>query len=355
MQGHFAQTILSWYDINRRELPWRDIADPYRIWVSEIILQQTRVSQGYDYYQRFVEAFPTVEALAEASQDEVMRQWQGLGYYSRARNLHAAARQVVELGHFPTDYEGVRALRGVGDYTAAAICSFAYDLRVAVVDGNVYRVLGRYWGIDEPIDTARGKRTFATMAHELLPVARVADYNQGLMDFGAIQCVPQSPQCPQCPLAPTCQAYRDDRVGELPVKAHKTRTSDRYLVYLCILTPEGYWLHRRDGDDIWKGLYEFPLLEFDHQATIDEVREHPFVSDLSEAAWSIVKTQIRHILTHRVIHADAYHVTFEAPHSESPEGFLCVSPEALANYPMPRLVQQIAHALASHNGSRTSN
>lgn len=215
---HFAHTILTWYDSHRRELPWRNISDAYRIWVSEIILQQTRVAQGYDYYLRFIDAFPTVEALAEAPEDQVLLLWQGLGYYSRARNLHAAARQIVEQGGFPTDYPGVRALKGVGDYTAAAICSFAYDLPCAVVDGNVYRVLSRYFGIDTPIDTGKGKKYFAALAAELLPSQQTADYNQGLMDFGALQCVPSSPRCENCPLADSCVALASGQVDQLPIK-----------------------------------------------------------------------------------------------------------------------------------------
>lgn len=357
MQNAFAEAILKWYAFNRRELPWRDIADPYRIWISEIILQQTRVSQGYDYYRRFIEAFPTVEALADAPQDDVMRLWQGLGYYSRARNLHAAARQVMEEhgGRFPTDYAGVRALKGVGDYTAAAICSFAYKLHVAVVDGNVYRVLSRYYGIDDPIDTTKGKRTFASLALDLLPAdgQAAADYNQGLMDFGAMQCVPQSPECPTCPFAPTCQAFREGRVAELPVKTHKTQTTDRYLVYLCVRSPHGYWLHRRDGADIWRGLYEFPLLEFDGQTDSDAVMKHPFVSEyLSDAAlhasWSIIHRDYRHVLTHRILHADAYLVTLDADSPAGPpESFIIVPDDKLGDFPMPRLVEKIAQDLES--------
>ena len=219
-EDRFAALLLAWYNENRRDLPWRGVGDPYKIWVSEIILQQTRVSQGHDYFLRFMERFPRVEDLAAASEDEVLKCWQGLGYYSRARNMHAAARQVVEGGGFPQTYEGIRRLKGVGDYTAAAIASFAFGLRHAVVDGNVYRVLARYFGVDSPIDTGQGKKYFARLAEELLPEDKyVADYNQAVMDFGAMQCVPKGPKCGQCPLCESCLAFRDGKVQDLPVKS----------------------------------------------------------------------------------------------------------------------------------------
>lgn len=335
----FTETILHWYAAHRRELPWRNISDPYRIWVSEIILQQTRVAQGYDYYLRFVNAFPTVEALALASEDEVLRLWQGLGYYSRARNLHAAARQVVAQGHFPTDYAGVRALKGVGDYTAAAICSFAYGLPLAVVDGNVYRVLSRYFGVDEPIDTGKGKKQFAALAQSLLPAHNVADYNQGLMDFGALQCVPASPDCAACPLADSCRANELKCVADWPVKSHRTKVAERYYIYIGVSTSEGIWLHRRGAGDIWQGLYEWPLLEFDHAATWQEVQSHPFIlNHLPEGGtWKQLARQCKHVLTHRVIWADCYWVTYPHP-LPLPPGFIVVQPEELERYARPRLL-----------------
>lgn len=335
----FTDAILQWYAAHRRELPWRNISDPYRIWVSEIILQQTRVAQGYDYYLRFVNAFPTVETLARASEDEVLRLWQGLGYYSRARNLHAAARQVVALGHFPTDYAGVRALKGVGDYTAAAICSFAYGMPLAVVDGNVYRVLSRYFGVDEPIDTGKGKKQFAALAQSLLPARDVADYNQGLMDFGALQCVPASPDCTACPLADSCRANELKRVADWPVKSHRTKVAERYYIYIGVCTPEGIWLHRRGAGDIWQGLYEWPLLDFDHAATWQEVLAHPFVrTHLPEGGtWKQLARQCKHVLTHRVIWADCY--WFTCPHPlPPPPGFIVVQPDEMERYAMPRLL-----------------
>ena len=215
----FSAVIIHWFRENGRDLPWRETKDPYAIWLSEIILQQTRIAQGWEYWERFMKTYPKVEDLAAASEDDVLKLWQGLGYYSRARNLHTAARQIVELGHFPDTLEGIKALKGVGDYTAAAIGSFAFDIPAAVVDGNVYRVLSRYFGIDTPINSTQGKKEFAALAQSLLPASSaqqlsdtalspVAAYNQGMMDFGAIQCTPQSPKCLVCPLAETCEALR---------------------------------------------------------------------------------------------------------------------------------------------------
>ncbi|MBR5689538.1 MAG: A/G-specific adenine glycosylase, partial [Prevotella sp.] len=212
MAHPFTTVLLDWFRENRRPLPWRETLDPYAIWLSEVILQQTRIAQGTAYWQRFVERWPTVEALAAATEDEVLREWQGLGYYSRARNLYAAAQQIVAMGHFPDTTEEIRRLKGVGDYTAAAIASIAFDLPEAVVDGNVYRVLARHFGIDTPINSTEGKKAFKALAQELLPTGEASAFNQAMMDFGAVQCTPQSPRCLLCPLAETCVARREGRV-----------------------------------------------------------------------------------------------------------------------------------------------
>ena len=231
-----AADLHAWYARNHRVLPWRGITDAYRIWISEIILQQTRVVQGYEYYNRFVSRFPDVRALAAADDDEVMKLWQGLGYYSRARNLLAAARQVVERfgGEFPTTYDDIRSLPGIGDYTAAAIASFAYGLPHAVVDGNVYRVLSRIYGIDTPIDTTEGKKLFAALADELLDRQDPGGYNQAMMEFGALYCVPRSPQCGGCIFADRCMALATGRVEELPVKQGRTVVKPRYFNYFYV-------------------------------------------------------------------------------------------------------------------------
>lgn len=212
----FAHILLTWFAENGRELPWRQTKDPYAIWLSEVIMQQTRITQGWTYWERFMQHFPTVDDLAAATEDEVLRLWQGLGYYSRARNLHAAAKQVVQQGHFPNTLEGIRQLKGVGDYTAAAIASIAFDIPAAVVDGNVYRVLARYFGIDTPINSTVGKKQFAILAQQLLPEKNASAYNQAIMDFGAIQCTPVSPKCLICPFLGSCEALRQGKVGLLP-------------------------------------------------------------------------------------------------------------------------------------------
>lgn len=337
----FVQIILTWYTFNQRDLPWREISDPYKIWVSEIILQQTRVVQGYQYYLRFIETFPTVKDLAAATEDEVLHIWQGLGYYSRARNMHFAAQQIVENGGFPTDYEGVRQLKGIGDYTAAAICSFAYNLPCAVLDGNVYRVLSRYFGVDIPIDTSKGKKFFTKLASELLPHNKSADYNQAIMDFGAIQCVPKSPKCISCPLADSCVAFNEKNVELYPVKSRRTKVTERYFVYLKISTPAGLWLRRRPKGDIWEGLYEFPLLEFSHKPDITEILQHPFFLKIPQNfVLTPQKENIKHVLTHRIIWADAYNIKFDYS-IPTLEGFLLVPPSDLDSYGMSRLQQLI--------------
>ena len=221
---NFSGVLIHWYSENKRQLPWRETTDPYRIWISEIILQQTRVVQGLEYFNRFMERFPDVKALAEANEDEVMKYWQGLGYYSRARNLHAAAREIMARfgGKFPETYKEVLSLKGIGEYTAAAICSFAWRQPYAVVDGNVYRVLGRVFGVDTPIDSTAGKKEFAELAQAMLDPERPDLYNQAIMDFGAVQCTPKAPDCMYCPLRERCVAYVSGKVDELPVKAGKT-------------------------------------------------------------------------------------------------------------------------------------
>lgn len=335
----FSDILLSWYSENKRELPWRDTRDPYLIWISEIILQQTRVAQGYDYYARFVRRFPDVKSLAEADEDEVMRLWQGLGYYSRARNLLAAARSMKD-GVFPSSYEGVRALKGVGDYTAAAICSFAYGMPCAVVDGNVYRVLARYFGVDTPIDSTEGKKAFAALAQEMLDTSHPADYNQAIMDFGALVCTPKSPGCMFCPLTETCMALSEGRVADLPVKQHRTKLVDRYFNYLFVRMGKDTLLHKRTADDIWKNLFELPLLETDEdldvakflgsQAFADFLRGH------AEVVVRPLSRGVKHVLSHRIIHANFYEVVL--PESVEFPGYQRVPVADLDAYALPRLV-----------------
>lgn len=334
-----TRTLLDWYAENKRELPWRETADPYLIWISEIILQQTRVAQGYDYFLRFVRRFPDVATLAAASEEEVMKYWQGLGYYSRARNLHAAAKSMN--GVFPKTYREVRALKGVGDYTAAAICSIAYNMPYAVVDGNVYRVLSRYFGIDTPIDSTEGKKVFAALAEEMLDKSSPATYNQAIMDFGAIQCTPQSPACMFCPLADSCAALAAGKVSKLPVKAHKTKTSNRYFNYIYVRMGACTFIHKRTEDDIWKNLFELPLIESDREWTEEEFLQSPAFRSLIAAGETpvvrVVVRNVKHVLSHRIIYASFYEV--ELPEdSRSFSGYQRIPAGDLEHYPVSKLI-----------------
>lgn len=337
----FSGTLLDWYAENKRDLPWRNTTNPYLIWISEIILQQTRVAQGYEYFLRFIKRFPDVASLAAASEDEVMKYWQGLGYYSRARNLHAAARSMK--GTFPKNYVEVRALKGVGDYTAAAICSFAYDMPYATVDGNVYRVLSRYFGIDIPIDSTEGKKTFTALAGEMLDKSRPADYNQAIMDFGAVQCTPQSPNCLFCPLSDSCRALSEGKVQQLPVKQHRTKTTNRYFNYIYVRMGAHTFIHKRSGNDIWKNLYELPLIETDREWTEEELYASPqfrrMLARGEEPVVRLVRKGVKHVLSHRVIYANFYEVILPE-NSASFAKYQRISVEDLHKFAVSRLVNQ---------------
>lgn len=267
----FYKSLIQWYLQNKRDLPWRKTDNPYFIWLSEIMLQQTRVAQGLPYFLRFTEAFPTVFDLANAPEEKVLKLWQGLGYYSRARNLHATAKHVAYNldGKFPATYKELLKLKGVGDYTAAAIASISYGEPVPVVDGNVYRVLSRYFGVDTDISSTQAKAEFRELAGSQLPKDSAADFNQAIMEFGALQCVPKSPDCTNCIFNVNCVAYATGRVGELPVKLKKTKVTNRYFNYLIVKDANGNSLmQKRTAKGIWHNLYEFPLLE-----TVTEVPE----------------------------------------------------------------------------------
>ncbi|MBQ7893411.1 MAG: A/G-specific adenine glycosylase [Alistipes sp.] len=338
-----ADILLDWYAREGRDLPWRRTRDPYRIWLSEVILQQTRVAQGTEYYLRFTERFPDVASLAAAPEDEVLKLWQGLGYYSRARNLHAAARQVVERfgGRFPVALEEVRSLRGVGDYTAAAICSAAYDAPCAVVDGNVYRVLARLFDLDAPIDSTAGKRAFAELAQSQLDTAHPGRYNQAIMDFGALRCIPSSPRCEACPLAGRCLALAAGTVAARPVKQGKTRVRDRWFNYLHVSSGDRTLLRRREGRDIWQGLYEFPLIETEGPAELPElVRLPQFRELLGDAPWHLVRSipLPKHQLSHQTLHAVVHRI--ETLSLTPAAAAMAVPTAALGDYAVPRLIDR---------------
>lgn len=337
--NNFSKILIDWYSEHKRELPWRESTDPYIIWISEIILQQTRVVQGYDYFMRFINRFPDVKTLAEAEEDEVMKYWQGLGYYSRARNLHTAARSMN--GAFPKTYPEVLALKGVGEYTAAAICSFAYDMPYAVVDGNVYRVLSRYLGIETPIDSTEGKKLFSALAGEMMDKSRPAVYNQAIMDFGALQCTPQTPVCLFCPLADSCIALSKGLVMKLPVKQHKTKTTNRYLNYVYAHTNTYTFINKRTGDDIWKNLFELPLIETVESVTEEEFLALPdftklFASGETPVVHSVCR-DVKHVLSHRVLYANFYEVSLPED-TLSFSSFQKVRTEELGQYAVPRLI-----------------
>ena len=326
----FAQTLLKWFETYGRELPWRETSDPYAIWLSEIILQQTQVKQGWDYWQRFMRRWPTVNDLAAASEDEVLREWQGLGYYSRARNLHYAARQIVALGHFPDTLEEIKQLKGVGDYTAAAIGSIAFGLPAAVVDGNVYRVLARYFGVETAINSTEGKKEFAALAQSLLPETSAGLYNQAIMDFGAIQCTPQSPKCVVCPLQESCEALRTGKVSTLPVKEKKLKIKERHLIYIYIRCQGETAIHRRGEGDIWQGLWEPVLMEDGRWKMEDGLR--------------CVAKGVKHVLTHRVLTADFYLWETET-RPKLPKDYIWIKEEDIDNFGIPRLIDKLLKKL----------
>ena len=392
----FAETLLRWYGENGRDLPWRRTRDPYAIWLSEIILQQTRIAQGMAYWERFMARFPSVDDLAAASEDEVLRLWEGLGYYSRARNLHTAAKQIVSLGGFPTTLEGIRALKGVGDYTAAAIGSIAFDLPAAVVDGNVYRVLARYYGIATPVGTTQAKKEFTALAQALLPEDKAAAFNQAMMDFGAIQCTPAAPDCSVCPLAPHCDALRTGRIGLLPVKKAPIPVKTRLLDYIYIRCNGFTAIRRRGPGDIWQGLWE-PLC---YERPADSAGETmpgsdgkarpggnvgadmhpcrwegpacgrgqdditpgpaPVRADMHPCRWEgpacgrgqgdigpapvLLREGVRHQLTHRLLITDFW--LWEPPERPPlPEGYVWIPEAELERYGKPRLFELLLEAL----------
>lgn len=357
----FTQHILFWYSENGRDLPWRRTRDPYAVWLSEIILQQTRIVQGTAYWHRFMERFPTVEQLADASEDEVLRLWEGLGYYSRARNLHAAAKQIVAAGGFPTTLEGIKALKGVGDYTAAAIGSICFGLPAAVVDGNVYRVLARYFGLATPVGTTEAKKEFTALAQQLLPPEDPAAFNQGMMDFGAMQCTPQNPGCLTCPLQASCNAFRTGRVTLLPVKKAPVAIQERRFSYIYVRC-NGYTAIRRRGPgDIWQGLYEPVVVEKDKDALragVAMAEEKWFFGPRPEKYFSsaggpagtekiiLIKKGVKHQLTHRTLIVDFYLLEASARPS-LPDGYIWIPETALDTYAKPRLFELLLEALRS--------
>ena len=334
-----TQTLLDWYAAYGRDLPWRRKPDPYAVWLSEIILQQTRIAQGTAYWERFIARWPDVESLAAAAEDEVLRLWEGLGYYSRARNLYAAAQQIAAAGGFPETLDEIRKLKGVGDYTAAAIASIAFGIPAAVVDGNVYRVLARYFGIETPVGSTAARKEFTALAQSLLPEKAPGDFNQAMMDFGAMQCTPQNPHCLTCPLSASCNALATGRIARLPVKAPKTAVKERWLSYIYLRCNGMTAVRQRGAGDIWQGLWEPFVIE--HSS---EERGDGWPQWLDKSALIPLRRGFRHQLTHRTLHTDFY--LYEATQRPSlPDAYRWIKERDLAEYAKPRLFEILLESL----------
>jgi A/G-specific adenine glycosylase len=356
----FVAPLLHWSKGVDRRLAWKG-GTAYEVWLSEILLQQTRLEQGRPYYDRFLAAFPNIQALAAADISEILLQWQGLGYYARARNLHKAAGQVMARhgGEFPSNYADILALSGVGAYTAAAISSFVFGLPYAVVDGNVYRVLSRFFGVDLPIDTGKGQLYFAELAQRLLDKSAPADYNQAIMDFGALVCTPKAARCVVCPLQADCVAYKEQKIQFLPFKAKKIRRRSRYFFYFVYLFEEKVYLHRRAAGDIWEGLHDFPVFEADALLAVDEAMAFaPFKPE--DAVLLGFSNAFKQVLTHQDIHAIFINIVLASPlklvssNGEAVRSdIFAVDCAALGDYAQPKLIldywQQRAQFMLPYN------
>ena len=327
----FSETLISWYEEHKRDLPWRDTKNPYIIWLSEIILQQTRVVQGMPYFYRFVETYPTIKTFASASEEAVLRLWQGLGYYSRARNMLQTARMIMthHNGVFPSDYESLIQLKGIGKYTAAAISSFSANEARAVVDGNVYRVLSRIFGIDIAINSPEGEKYFYKLANSLLPADKAGVHNQALMEFGAVCCTPKKTNCENCPLLLQCFAFKEKRVDDFPKKEPKIKIKERYFSYLVLLHDDAVFLSQRNTQDIWANMYEFPCIES------KELFQHPEeIGKLYNFSITHISIPIVQKLTHQKLNIKYIHI--EVP-EKMPEG-KWVSYQKAQELPKPKII-----------------
>ncbi len=328
----FSLLIRKWYRLNKRELPWRDTNDAYHIWLSEIILQQTRVQQGLSYYKKFTSKYPTITHLANAEEKEILNLWQGLGYYSRARNLHSTAKIIRDKykGKFPLSYEEIISLKGIGIYTASAIVSFAYNLPKSVVDGNVYRVLSRVFDIPTPIDSTLGKKEFQKLADEILDKKEPGEHNQAIMELGAIICKPLHPNCSTCPLLTKCLAKEKGTIAQRPVKNKKTKIRERYFHFFIYTHEEFTYINKRTQKDIWQNLYQFPLIETKEKANIQEKKR--WENQFHES------NVITHILSHQKIHAIFHHLNF--PPDKSMKNLEKIPFYRIEEYPIPRLIEK---------------
>ncbi|WP_299113761.1 A/G-specific adenine glycosylase [uncultured Winogradskyella sp.] len=338
---NFSENVINWYSSNKRDLPWRYTINPYYIWLSEIILQQTQVKQGLPYYKSFVKAFPTIFDLAKSDEQNVLKLWQGLGYYSRARNLHYTAKHIVnELeGVFPNNYKEIIKLKGVGDYTASAIASIAFGEVAAVVDGNVYRVLSRFYGIDTPINTTKGIKEFKALATELIDPKQPALFNQSIMEFGAQQCKPKNPYCIVCPLQPGCVAFQKNKISELPVKLKKLKVRNRYFNYLVIIdSNKNTIIEQRTQKGIWQNLYQFPLIETEKSITISEFKsatsENKFLKNLNFEFNLYDEKDVVHKLSHQHLHTKFWIIEVNSLPGKG------ISTNTIKDYPVPVLISE---------------
>lgn len=329
-----SDKLLDWYSDHKRDLPWRHTTDPYTIWISEIILQQTQVIQGLPYFFRFKKAFPTVVDLAKANEDEVLRLWQGLGYYSRARNLHFTAKYIVnELGGvFPDTFTEIIKLKGIGDYTGAAIASFCFGEKVPVVDGNVIRVISRYFGITEAVDDTKVRKQIRLLCEEIISEKHPDIFNQAIMEFGALQCTPKQVNCEVCPLSESCFAYSESIVDKIPFKSKKIKKRTRYFYYLVVENNDKLHIQKRTGKDIWEGLYEFPFVEFDKSISEEEVLSQ---IELTEIEVNSVSTYVKHVLSHQTIFAKFFYIKS----NDGIENTLKINKNSLDKYAFPQLIQ----------------
>ncbi|MGE4287878.1 MAG: A/G-specific adenine glycosylase [Salinivirgaceae bacterium] len=332
-----------WYQKNMRDLPWRQVKNPYITWVSEIIMQQTRIAQGLPYFNRFIEKFPTVEHLANASIDEVLLLWQGLGYYSRARNMHQTAQTIVTdyEGTFPKTARQLQKLKGIGEYTAAAISSFCFNEKVPAIDGNVYRIISRIYDVQEPVDKAKGKNLIYNLVSKLLPAQNCGEFNQALMDFGAMVCTPRQASCNICPLALKCQAKFNGTVEERPVKSTITKVRQRYFVYVVVTDGKNILIQKRDKNDIWKGLYQLPLFEFEKSMDADTFLALPKVKE-SQSINSLVLLDgfepATHKLSHQTIHAKF--LLFGSSRLPQINGYKSILISNFDAYAFPKLIER---------------
>jgi len=339
----FAHNIRNWYQKHRRELPWRDTSDPYLIWLSEVILQQTRVDQGLAYYHKFAKHYPTVNHLANASEDEVLKDWQGLGYYSRARNLHAAAKNIAfeRKGVFPSNAKEWQTIKGVGPYTAAAISSFAYNEAVPVVDGNVYRVLARIFGIATPIDSGAGQKEFYALALSLIDKKEPAEFNQAIMEFGSLQCSPKNPKCGSCVFSDTCVAFSEDAIAAYPFKAKKLKQRERYFHYIVLRSADQFAVDQRTEKGIWQQLYQFPLIETEKALDTEALLQNETFAAWTGGKAAILRTSntYKHLLSHQKIHARFWEVEISTDNFNQ-LAFTRIKEEEFAHLAVPRLIDR---------------